>query len=76
MMGAFAGDWIVEALKRLGMSEDQAIENRAVTRTIRAAQKKIEKMSVGDAPAESVEEWFSLNCRELWREYYCKGTTE
>ncbi len=76
MMAALAGDWIVEALKRLGMSEDEAIENRAVTRTIRAAQKKVEKMSVGDTPADSVEQWFSLNSRELWREYYCKGPTE
>ena len=42
LMHMFAGEWVEGILKKLGMSEDEAIESRMVARRIEAAQKKVE----------------------------------
>jgi hypothetical protein len=63
----FAGEWVGDVLRRLGMEEKEAIESRMIARRIRAAQKKIAKLAVLDRPADSAEEWVRLNCPELER---------
>lgn len=42
LMRIFGGDRIKTLMERLGVAEDQAIENRAVSRTLENAQKKVE----------------------------------
>ena len=65
MMKVFAGDWVKNVLKQLGMSEDEAIESEMVSRRIRSAQKKIEGRTFGSLNANSAEEWLEKNCPEL-----------
>jgi preprotein translocase subunit SecA len=42
LMRIFGGDRVRSLMDRLGIEEDQAIENRAVSRTLENAQKKVE----------------------------------
>lgn len=42
LMRIFGGDRIASLMERLGVEEDQAIENRAVSKTLENAQKKVE----------------------------------
>jgi preprotein translocase subunit SecA len=42
LMRIFGGERIASLMERLGVAEDQAIENRAVSRTLENAQKKVE----------------------------------
>ena len=42
LMRIFGGDRVAALMERLGIEEDQAIENRAVSRTLENAQKKVE----------------------------------
>jgi preprotein translocase subunit SecA len=42
LMRIFGGDRIKSLMERLGVDEDQAIENKAVSRTLENAQKKVE----------------------------------
>ncbi len=42
LMRIFGGDRIAALMERLGVEEDQAIENRAVSKTLENAQKKVE----------------------------------
>ena len=43
LMRLFAGEWVSNFLKRLGMGDDVPIESRMVSRRIQAAQKKVEE---------------------------------
>lgn len=62
---AFAGDWVKDMLKKLGMRDDEAIESQMVSRRIRRAQQKIKGRSFGSLHADSAAEWLELNCPEL-----------
>jgi len=42
LMRIFGGDRVRSLMDRLGVAEDQAIENRAVSKTLESAQKKVE----------------------------------
>lgn len=42
LMRIFGGDRIASLMEKLGVAEDQAIENRAVSKTLENAQKKVE----------------------------------
>lgn len=42
LMRIFGGDKVKSLMERLGVAEDQAIQNRAVSRTLENAQKKVE----------------------------------
>ncbi len=64
LIRAFVGPQVVSWLRQLGMPENEAIENQAVSRSILAAQKKLEKQSVNDRPASSAAEWLELNVPE------------
>lgn len=57
----FAGDWVADTLKNLGMKPDEAIESQMISRRLIAAQRKIEAAMISDAPAESAEEWCERN---------------
>jgi preprotein translocase subunit SecA len=43
LMRIFIGDWTKKFLERLGMTDDQAIESRMVSKRIQAAQRKVEE---------------------------------
>ncbi len=65
VMKVFAGEWVKNVLKRLGMKDDEAIESQMVSRRIRQAQQKIEGRAFGSLDAESAAEWLAKNCPEL-----------
>ena len=52
-------------LRKLGMTEDEAIESQMVTRRIKQAQQKIEGRAFGSLDAESAAQWLAKNCPEL-----------
>ncbi|MDP6558349.1 MAG: preprotein translocase subunit SecA [Pirellulaceae bacterium] len=58
----FAGEWIQNLLIKLGMTEDEAIESKMVSRRIKQAQQKIEGKVLGSFDAESAAEWLKKNC--------------
>ena len=64
VMQLFAGEWVQNMLRQLGMSEDAAIESRMVARRVKQAQKKIEGQVTGDSPAESAEQWLERNYQQ------------
>ena len=61
LMKAFAGEWVENMLRRMGMAEDEAIESNMVSRRTKAAQQKIEKEAFGDSDANSAAEWMAAN---------------
>lgn len=61
LMKAFAGEWVENLLRRMGMADDEAIESQMVSRRIKAAQQKIEKEAFGDSDARSAAEWMDAN---------------
>ena len=65
VMKIFAGDWVKNVLKQMGMKEDEAIESQMVSRRIRQAQQKIEGNAFGSCEAESAAAWLEKNCPEL-----------
>lgn len=65
MFRAFGGDWVKNLLKKLGMSENEAISNPVVSRHIRKAQQKIEGRTFGSLDAESGAAWLEKNCPEM-----------
>ena len=64
----FASDWVQGILERLGTSETEPINSSLVTRSIRAAQQKIEGRTSSDVPAISAEKWFERNCPIFWEQ--------
>ncbi len=71
LMRMFAGEWVQNALKQLGMNENEAIQSRMVTRRLQQAAQKIERQAVSDLSADSAEEWLERNCPDLWRKAQC-----
>lgn len=65
LMKAFAGAWVESSLRGLGMTEDEAIESKMVSRRIIDAQKKIAAQCQGEIDANSAEEWMERNCPQL-----------
>lgn len=65
VMKVFAGEWVQNMLRKLGMTEDEFIESQLVSRRIRKAQQKIEGTAFGSLNAESAAEWLEKNCPEL-----------
>jgi hypothetical protein len=58
----FAGGWVEQVLRRLGMKEDEAIESQNVNRRIQREMKTIAERAKGDGPAESAQEWLEQHC--------------
>lgn len=65
VMKAFAGEWIKNVLKQMGMKEDEAIVSQMISHRIRRAQQKIEGRAFGSLDADSAVEWLEKNCPEL-----------
>ena len=65
VMEVFADPWVQNLLRKLGMSEDEAIESQMVTKRISQAQKKIEQKSHAPLDAESARDWMERNCPGL-----------
>jgi hypothetical protein len=61
----FAGEWVQNMLRQLGMKEDEVIESQMVSRRIKRAQQQIEGRAFGSSEAESAERWLEKNCPEL-----------
>jgi hypothetical protein len=61
LMRLFAGDWLLNTLRRLGAKEDEAIQSNLVARRVKAAQKRLAARVSSDLPAISAEEWIKLN---------------
>jgi len=60
----FGGERTIEAMKNIGLTEEEVIGHSMVTRSIRNAQEKIAEKSGTDYPATSSKEWFTLNLKE------------
>ncbi len=67
-MQQFAGEWLENLLKGMGMTEDEAIESQMVSRRIKAAQLKIEQEAFGDSAAHSAAEWLAANLPGIGRD--------
>jgi hypothetical protein len=61
LMKAFAGQWVTDMLRRLGLKETRAIEGPMILRRVKAAQAKYASNARGDGPADSAEEWRQRN---------------
>ena len=61
MMKEFAGAWISDVLRRLGIKETDAIESNLVLRRVKAVQAKYASTAHGDTPADSAQAWFEQN---------------
>ncbi|MDZ4796306.1 MAG: hypothetical protein SGI83_18695 [Bacteroidota bacterium] len=57
----FGADKIVEMMKQLGMKEEEVIEHKMISKSIRRAQEKIEDKVLIDQPAHSQQEWLEKN---------------
>jgi hypothetical protein len=64
VMREFAGDWVANLLKQLGMSEHEPIIHATVTRQIESARKKLASRMISDHPADSAAAWIERNCRD------------
>ncbi len=65
LMKMFAGEWVENLLRKLGMDENDAIESQMVARRIHAAQKKIADEAFGDSEARSAAGWLEANVPNL-----------
>ena len=61
----FAGAWVTDLLKKMGMQPDEVIESQMVTRRLIASQRQIESKMLFDTPANSAEEWCERNLPNL-----------
>ncbi len=61
LMALFAGEWVSNVLRTLGLTESEAIDSALVTRRIEAAQAKLAKTIDTDQDAESATEWLERN---------------
>ncbi|MCM2374202.1 preprotein translocase subunit SecA [Aporhodopirellula aestuarii] len=64
VMQLFAGDYMKSVMKRMGMSDNEAIESALVSRRIRAAQESVAQKTVSSHRANSAKEWIEMNVRK------------
>jgi hypothetical protein len=57
----FAGEWIGQTLRNLGMTESEPIENAMIGRRIKQAQAKVAKRVMDERKADSAEDWLQSN---------------
>lgn len=60
---SFGGERILGLMKQLGMQEEEAIEHKMISNSIKTAQKKIAKKIISDNYAFSQEEWMRKNLK-------------
>jgi hypothetical protein len=61
LMRAFAGEWVTDILRRLGLKETEAIESPMILRRVKGAQAKYASNARGDGPADSADDWLQRN---------------
>jgi hypothetical protein len=61
LMSLFAGEWVRNTLRTLGMKEDEELESAMVGRRIKAAQARLAREVPVDHDANSPEEWLERN---------------
>ena len=61
LMSLFAGEWVKNVLRQLGMQEDERLESGMVARRIRAAQGQVAKSIPTDHDANSAVQWLERN---------------
>lgn len=61
LMALFAGEWVTNALRSLGMKESESIDSAMVGRRIEQAQAKIAKSMTLEQDADSAAEWLERN---------------
>jgi hypothetical protein len=61
LMNLFAGESVIAMLRKLGMSDNEAIESRMVQKRVQQAQKKITARVSGNRPAATARQWLELN---------------
>jgi hypothetical protein len=61
LMKRFAGDWMQNVLRKMGMKEEEPIESPMVARRVKAAQNKMAKRGMNERDADSAEEWMRKN---------------
>jgi hypothetical protein len=57
----FGSDKIIQLMKQLGMKEDEVVEHKMISNSIRNAQEKIEKKVDMDLSARSQKDWIEKN---------------
>ena len=57
----FGSDRIIQMMKQLGMKEDEVVEHKMITSSIRNAQEKIEKKMGSEFNASSQADWLKKN---------------
>ncbi len=62
LMRVFASERVENVLRNLGMSDDEPIKSRIVSRRVTKAQRKLQAGFWGDLPASSAQEWLEFNC--------------
>ncbi len=65
IMRRFGGEDIVGLLTRLGMAENDVIENPMLARAFESSQKKLARLVKEDQWAASVHAWFAMNEKHL-----------
>ncbi|WP_439622856.1 hypothetical protein [Gemmata sp.] len=61
LMALFAGEWVTNVLRNLGMKESESIDSAIVGRRIEQAQAKIAKEVASEQDADSPAEWLERN---------------
>jgi preprotein translocase subunit SecA len=61
LMKMFAGEWVQNLLRNLGMEENEALDSGLVTRRIAAAQEKFARTVPSDHEADSPAAWLERN---------------
>jgi len=63
----FAGDWVQQVMRQLGMKQDESIQSQMVSRRIRKAQEIIEGRARGSRQAGSASVWLEQNGSDFGR---------
>lgn len=58
---SFGGDKILDLMQKLGMREDELLENKSIDNSIENAQQKLEEKVQFETHAKSSQEWFDKN---------------
>ena len=61
LMKIFAGEWVQQTLRQMGLREDEVIRSRMVARRLAGAQQKVAAAVTSDLPARSAHEWIQKN---------------
>lgn len=57
----FGGEKIINLMQKMGMKNDEVIENSMIDKSLERAQRKVEEKVVAESSANSAEEWFKRN---------------